>query len=264
MYRRPSVKYVFVAAMPKSGTTLVAGLLDRVPNVAAQHEYIGREPGGARSPFLQLSWYAGRRYAVPYLRRVKRRVEEEFDSECFADVSGHLQRAVPYLEEVFEPERIFHLVRDPRDQVRSLVTHRSEVTDRQMPLLPAAASDMERWLDGDKFSHICLQWAETTRLLVEQGAHLVRMEDLVSDYAYFRRELLDPCGMELSKDAWRDQVSTKVNAMPSRPYRFLSAKLKGKTYVADSLPSYEEWPADRQRELIDVCGEAMALVGYHP
>jgi Sulfotransferase domain len=258
------VKYVFVAALPKSGTTLVAGLLARIDNLSGQHEYIGREPERLRGPFLQLSWHVGRPYAVPYLRRFKHFVEDEFEDEYFSDVGAALQRSVPYLEEVFDPVAIFHLVRDPRDVVRSLYTHRSEDSDRDRPLLPMTEPEVERWLDGDKFTHICMQWTETTKLLASQGTPLVRLEQLVSDYDYVRERMLEPAGLELSRESWQEHVGEPVNAMPSRMYRFARAKLKGRGYVPYRLPPYEEWPEERRREFLDICGETMASVGYDP
>jgi hypothetical protein len=258
------MKYVFIPGMPKSGTTLVASLLDRLSSVTGKHEWIGTAPDELRLPFLQLSWYVGRGFAVPYLERVKRHIEANYATEYFSDVGANLQRSVPFLEEAFDPVAVLHLVRDPRDQVRSHYTHRSDDTHLRLPLLPGSDADVERWIDGDKFTHICLQWAETTRLLVDQGAHLIRLEQIVSDYDYCRRELFDRCGLEVSEDLWRDHVSSRVNAMPSRPYRFVRAKVKGKGYVAERLPPFEEWEPERQQTLLDICGESMELVGYDP
>jgi hypothetical protein len=256
------MKFIFLAALPKSGTTLAAGLMAKVENVAGQHEYIGNRPADLRAPYLQLSWYLGREYAVPYLQRVRRAIEAEFDAEYFCDVGAGLQRSAPFLEEVFEPEAIFHLVRDPRNVVRSLYTHRTEQTDRQLPLMPKSSKEIDEWLAADKFAHICMQWAETTRFLVETGAHLIRLENLVSDYGYFRSEVLERCNLTLSEADWHEHVKSRVNPTPSRFYRFARAKIKRRGYVPEQLPPYDQWPPSRQREFDRICGDAMAMVGY--
>lgn len=234
---------------------MLAGMLREVPNLDARQEYIH---DGDRH-FHALSWYLGDVYTRPYLERARRRIEAEHHDECFADVNAGLQCSVDALKAVFEPDEVFHLVRDPREVVRSIYVRRPA---HRTPLIPPRADAIERCLDGDKFTYMCMQWAEVTRTLVQQGTRLIRLEQIVRDYEYVRRELLQPLGLSLPRQAWEKQVSIKVNRTHSPAYRYLYSKLRGKAYVSDRLPPFAEWPPEYKREFHEICGEAMQMVGY--
>jgi hypothetical protein len=233
---------------------MVTSLFGRVAGVRACHEYIGNRE------YWLLSWYLeGVDYATPYLERTRKKLEEEGGSGYFIDINGYLQNSVSELQSVFRPEQIFHLVRDPREVVRSIYCRRSE---RDIHLLPKNRVEIERWFDMDKFSQICWNWADTTRRLIDQGTKLVQLEKLITDYAYFKGNLLAPFGMELDRNIWSEAVNRKTNRTRSRVYRYLYARLRGKDYVRESIPHYRQWSHAMQDAFSEICGDAMKSAGY--
>jgi len=245
---------VFITGMGRSGTRFLAHLLGRVPGVTARHEAIGDQE------FQLLSWYLDRGvYAEPYLERARARLEARESGGLFVDVNSYLRNAVPAVRDVFAPRHVFHLVRDGRDVVRSIFARRSE---KHTHRLPRTRAGVERWLDSDRFTQICINWASAVNQLLELDVPLLRFEDLLTDYDYLDRSLLRPCGFALPRDVWSAQVGQRVNRTRSKAYRWLYAKWKGKTFVPDELPHHSAWPDRYRRVFWEVCGDAMTRAGY--
>ncbi len=244
----------FVTGMGRSGTKLFAALLASCSGARAEHEYIGDRE------FWLLSWYLPADvYAEPYLKRVRERLDRSGDDRLFIDVNGRLQNCVGTLRSVFSPVAVFHLVRDPRDVVRSLYHRRVE---SNVHLAPRDRQGMRRWLDGDKFYRICWNWAQATQSLLDSDTRLIRFEDMVSDYAAFRRSVLEPLGLDLPESGWRRIAGTRVNETRSAAWRRLYARVKGKSFVAERLPPYAGWNEEQKRMFADVCGPVMERAGY--
>ena len=240
--------------MGRSGTLWLANVLNHVQNVDALHEYIGNRE------FWLLSWYLPCNvYAMPYLQRAKKSIEKGFTKEFFIDVNGYLQNSVPELKKVFEQEMAFHLVRDGRAVIRSLYSRRS---DNNIHLIPKNRGEVEQWIDGNKFSQICWNWASTTLKLISENIELIQFEKLTSDYGYFEEKLLRPFNFNFSRLLWKGLVSKKVNKTRSTIHRFFYAKIKMKDFVKDELPPYEKWTDSQKKTFKEICGEAMKRAGY--
>ncbi len=249
------MKYIFVTGMGRSGTTFLAHLLKNIQTADVEHEYIGNQE------YWLLSWYLpGDVYATPYLERSKEVIEKNFRNEYFVDINGYLRNSVLELRKVFKPEIVFHLVRDGRDAVRSIYTRRS---DKNIHRIPKNRAEVERWLDGDKFEQICWNWASTIKKIISEDTKLIQFERLVGDYAYFEEQLLTPFGFILPHAKWKSFVSNRINRTRSKMYRFIYAKLKGKEFVSDELPPYEQW-SDKYKDIFrEICGHAMEKAGYN-
>ena len=248
------MKYCFITGMGRSGTTFMGNLLRHVESIDSRHEYIGNRE------YWLLSWYLpGEIYAIPYLERCKKSIDSSFSSSYFIDVNGYLQNSVPQLRQVFNPEMVFHLVRDPRTVIPSLYIRRS---DNNIHLIPKEREEVEKWLDGDKFQQICWNWASTTMTLASQNTELLQFEKLINNFDYLEKKLLSPLNITLSRATWTDLQSTKINRTRNRWFRFVYAKLKGKEFVKDKLPKYDQWSAEQKTLFNDICGSAMEMVGY--
>lgn len=248
------MKYVFITGMGRSGTKFLASLLNHIEGIQAEHEFIGNRE------FWLLSWYLPHDvYAEVYLEQIKKAIEKEPRQKLFIDVSSMLQNCVPALNKVFAPAKIFHLVRDPRNVVRSLYTRRNE---KNIHLVPKTKEEMEKWLDGDKFYQICWNWKTTTEKLLSEDTSLIRFEDIVSDYKIFNNKLLQSLQLEMKEFQWSEIVSKKVNETKSKFYRKVYSKLKGKDFIEAELEPFDKWDENRKKILYDVCGDTMKKCGY--
>lgn len=248
------MEYVFVTGMGRSGTKFLTNLLGTLDNVHAVHEYIGNRE------FWLLSWYLPIDvYAKPFLERQKKQIEGRYSSGIFIDVNGYLQNAVPEINTTFQPKKIFHFVRDPRDVIRSLYTRRN---DSDIHLIPKNLPDIEKWLDGDKFTQICWNWANTTEQLLKENTELLKFEKIKSDFEYFSEKILVPLNLDLPKSAWEEAVAKKINRTRPMWYRWVYSKVKNKPVMKDELPNYTEWTEYQKKQFIEICGSTMKKCGY--
>lgn len=248
------MQYAFITGMGRSGTKLITRLLASDENIISVHEFTGNRQ------FWLLSWYLTEEdFTIPFLEREKSRIEKSFNKRLFIDVNGYLQNAVPALQKVFNPVKIFHLVRDPRKTIPSIYTRR---IDSDIHLLPKNKEDIEKWLDGNKLFQVCWNWNQTTSALLKQTVQLIRFEDIISDYNAFKNSLAGPLGLEISEKKWNDIKAEKVNQTRSPLYRWFYARLKGKPFVKESLPPFEKWSETDRQMLLDICGKTMQQCGY--
>lgn len=248
------MKYIFITGMGRSGTTFLASLLEGLKESHTGHEMIGQRE------FWLLSWYlSDTTYAVEYLRRVREKIEMGSQKNFYIDVNPYLQYATDDLNKAFQPESILHLVRHPKEVIRSLYTRRN---DMDIHLVPKNKIEIEQWLDADKFGQICWNWKHAIESLLSKGIPTIRFEDIVTDYNYFNEKLLKPFGFSIPEETWSILKNKKVNKTHGSFYRFLYARLKGKNFQPDELPAYPHWPAHYKKVFIEYCGPAMNQLGY--
>lgn len=251
----PTLRYVFVTGMGRSGTTWFAHLLDGIPGVKAYHEHIGDKWFTVLSRYIESD-----HHSVPYLERSRTALESSHQAgTTFVDVNNNLRYSVPALKKVFEGCTIFHLVRDPRAVVPSLYLRRGDSVAHSFP---TAAEDIQWLLDADKFEQVCWTWADTTKLLMEQGTELLQFERLLTDYDYLAERFLEPTGLALSRDEWTAKKDTRVNETRSKLFRYAYAKLRNKNFVEDQLPRYQQWSDSQKRTFDKICGDVRRQVGY--
>ncbi|HEX5003126.1 MAG TPA: sulfotransferase domain-containing protein [Bacteroidia bacterium] len=246
-------KYIFITGHGRSGTSFLTDLLSGHEDIYAGHEYIGNRE------FWLLSWYLGGDYNQEYLKRVMHHIESTITEKTFIDVNGRLQNCVPDLYTVFEPATVLHLVRDPRKVVRSLYIRRN---DANVHLIPKARNEIGNWLDNDKFYQVCWNWARTTKQLYDLGIPLIHFEKIITDFDYCKQSVLDVAGIQMNKEQWLKISSQKVNRTMPRWYRYIYARLRGKTFVEDQLPEFKNWTNQQKSVFFEVCGPVMELVGY--
>ncbi|RCT55351.1 hypothetical protein [Winogradskyella sp. KYW1333] len=248
------IKYAFVTGVGRSGTTFLSHLLSHCKDANVHHEF------ERTREFQLLSWYLGTSYCRPYLEKLKAEIEaDNLKNDRFIDVNGGYRHCTDALEEVFNTKEIFHMVRHPKAVVRSLYTRRDE---RNVHFVPKTESEIEWWIKSDKFSRICWNWKTDTELLLEKGLDVLHFEKIISDYDYFKIHLLDKVGLYMDESSWQNAVGVKKNKTKSKVYRFLYAKYKGKAFVEDRLPEFEDWPYDYKKTFTDICGETMTKLGY--
>ncbi len=249
------MEYIFITGMGRSGTQFLSTLLERDHKVSSNHEFIGDRE------YWLLSWYLSEScYSKQYLNDRKIEIDKIFyKNEIFIDVNGYLQNSVEALEKTFPGCKIFHLVRNPKDVIRSLYTRRDK---RSVDLIPKDNKSIEEWIKLDKFEQICWNWNETTKNIIATGKPVIKFEKLIADYNYVKENLLIPTGINLSKDEWNLVKNTRVNRTKSKIHRYFYSKVKGKAFNAIELPEYSQWTDKHKQTLHKFCGDTMRMLEY--
>jgi hypothetical protein len=74
---------------------------------------------------------------------------------------------------------------------------------------------------------------------------MVQLERILSDYRYFRENVLQPCNLVVPEQVWQAAVASPVNTSA----RFV-------------MPKWGEWTSVQQQTFREICGEEMAACGY--
>ena len=253
-----------VVGHPRSGTTLLARMLNAAGTEVCRHEYLFHLSSMAVP--VPTDYYAGRASADDVVRLLKH-------YECTPtpwvriDSNWKLAWILPVFLSRYPDARVLHLTRDPRDNVRSChnLEFYGERFDRPqfdrrrywLSWMPEIRRD--DWAALSPFERNCAFWAETHRLVQEAlighpHTHRLRIEDVRDKDA--RCQVFEFFGVA-KPPGGRDALSVlrPVNAKTR-------TKLRLRMRDGDTLPSFERWPEVRRARLEEICGTTARRLGY--
>lgn len=246
------MKYAFITGMGRSGTTFLGSFLKLDPNVYSTHEYIGNRE------YWLVSWYLGSIYSKVLLKNAKAQIESEVKKEIFIDVNGYLADSTESIKEVFNNPKIFHLVRNPKKVIPSLMIRRD---DLRIHKIPKTQKEIEDWEVMTKLEQVCVNWVQTTEDLLKYDTELLLFESLISDYNYLTKKLLTPLNLNISQEQYNDFKAKKINKTRGWLYRYLYAKYKGKKQINKSV-TFEDFNEKQLELFYAICGPTMQKLGY--
>lgn len=240
-----NTRLFFVLACGRSGTNFLARLLNRDPNATVKHEPVPED-------FVFCSRYRDHpRKMRAYLEYRKRRILR-LVCRCrrYGEVTPALSLCAPTLAEAFPRAQFIHLVRDGRAVVRSLMSRGAFQPHRYLlpGFNPPPSKDdplRDEWHTLSRFQKLCWQWVRRNESIREAVDTFVTLEELLSDYTYFRTNVTDPLELHVSRETWHEATHRPTNTT--------------KEYA---IPHWSEWSAERVRQFQDICGELMDDFGY--
>ena len=256
----------FVVGHPRSGTHLLADLLNAGGSKIAMHEAFVEQSPDESFIALATDYYEGRIDAdtvkaalagYPVLAALK------------IEVNWKNTWILPALLELYPQARVLHLARDPRRNV--IACHNMGYYGRIEPH-PSFAS-LQRWLQAmpsirrpdweslAMFGRNCAFWAETHRLILAFRNRLgeryatLRLEDIDGPASTTR--IFDFFEVDRPPDAAIEQVLANTSN-PQRQVKELVKARQGDVL----LPAFEECPPELQDELRLICAPVAAQLGY--
>lgn len=231
----------------RSGTTLLADFLNSaLPDDIVQHEaeisdyyyYCAAQQDQAAA----YSYIREFRLAEIYLRM------RPYAFRSYGEINPFLRRHCKAIRALLPDARLFHIVRDGRHVVRSLMSR--ELFSRRDPMakwvLPPADDPYRgRWPHLSRFEKLCWLWQADNRFIRECTPQRIQFERLVANYDYFRTELLDYLDLEIDEPTWSRHVARVTN--PTATYRF---------------PAPDDWSAAEQAAFEAICGDELVACGY--
>ena len=239
--------FFFGFALYRSGTTFLANLLNSVhPEMIVQHE-----------PNVNDYYFYGRairsdldamRYIKDYrLNEIYFRLKPYF-FKTYGEINPFLRRHCKVIKELMPQAQIFHMIRDGKDVLRSLMSRELFAFNDPMAKYIYPPKDdpyREKWEEMTRFEKLCWMWSADNRMMRENLQYTIKFELWLSDYDYFKTKILDHLEIVINADTWDKFVTQVHNQTPK--YR---------------MPSYENW-SNQQRESFDrICGEEMKINDY--
>ncbi len=247
---------VLIVSSGRTGTRFLACYFGaNFADVAACHE-----PAPRVSLRLASNAYAAgalsRAALVAMLRRRKRRRIDRSGARIYIESNPMLWGAIDLFDEGFVQPTVVHVIRDPREQVRSSLNHGTSrgskaIANRWLPYWnPGVMSLAARGGSFDWLACTATLWAVVNQRLHDEDArcrdyHRVRYEDLFDASNSGLRTLCDRLGL-----AYRG-AGAEVD--PSVPIN------RG---TRDVLPDWRSWRPQQCATLDRICGPLMRSHGY--
>ena len=245
---------VFVLSTGRTGTKFLAEYFNNsYDSVLALHEpkpsYLLRIASNA--------YVAGRisqQILMSLFRRQRRRIHAGLTASIYVEVTWYLYGFIDVLDHLAHDPIILHIMRDPREFVRSAHNHGSHSGYKLIAtnFVPYWYSPVQQVLSGKRVSSIGVSsanWVLINRKLLESGPrypnyHLIKFEDLFDETHSGLRRICDVLGLPF---AAADVVSPseKVNAGQHR-----------------KLERWQKWSPQQCRELHEICSPLMQEYGY--
>jgi len=207
---------VWIVSSGRTGTQFLARYFDEnFARVIARHEPSPR----IRTRLVANAYAQGAcsHDRVASLLRRKRRDIDGLASDLYIESNPFLWGAIRVLDEVFDSPLVVHVVRDPREQVRSSLNHGTSrglksIANRWLPYwYPSTPEAGAGWVERASG-----MWAAVNLFLAEAGAacsnyRLVRYEDLFDESHSGLRELCGWIGVEFRGAGSAVEPAQRIN-----------------------------------------------------
>lgn len=239
-------RFFFVLAQGRAGTKFLANLLNQ-----AQGAYVLHEPV-LEDFFAYLRAFHNPGKAKKYIHGFRKKEiycrMQNMTTGVYGEVNSILRCHADAIRDVFPGVVLVHLVRDGRDVVRSILS-RNTFTWRSpysLGIYPGRNDPWKGyWPEMDRFARVCWYWQVENKRLRESVGKIVQFEKILSGYQYFFKEILEPCGIYLSKEAWESSISSPRN---------ITSKF--------TVPKWENWTLEQKKKFEEICGDEMIQCGY--
>ena len=244
---------VLIVSSGRTGTQFLARYFDtNYENIVARHE----PPPRVRVRLAANAYAAGalgRERLVALLERKRRETIDSLDADLYIESNPFLWGAIDVFDEVFGEPTILHVVRDPREQVRSSLNHGTGSGWKAManrwlphwyPTLPGQSGP------GDWFARAAGLWVTVNRRLSEIGPscadyRLVFYESLFDEENTGLRSLCEGLGVPFCGSGSAIDPAQRINRGQRRAY-----------------PGWREWSDAQISALHQIAGPLMAQYGY--
>ncbi|MCK4523532.1 sulfotransferase [candidate division WOR-3 bacterium] len=235
----------FILAMGRSGTKFLSSLLNS-NSVKVVHE---------RFPdilFYQLAYRSEKladSYFISYRRNVIDRELKNNLVSNYGEVNGLLRRHCNTIHKFYPNSKIIHLVRDGRNVVRSMMSRKSfkwyDIGTRFVHPLKGD-SYWNKWHLMSRFEKLCWYWMIDNKYLRLNCKYQIEFEKLISNYDYYKMNVLDLLEIEQSNDSWENLVKKPKNVT--------------KRY---SFPHWSKWSSKNKNSFRNICSDEMESLGYN-
>lgn len=231
----------------RSGSTFLADLLEsEITNGQIEHEPNVNDYW-SYAKVLKSNQHADN-YINTYRKKdmVKRCTKKE--TAIYGELNPFLVLHAAAIKKAIPTAKLFHLVRDGRDVVRSIMAR--EVLGNKDPMLkvitpPVDDPYFEQWFSMSRFERVCWKWQYENKVLRTAITQRIHFEKMITNYDYFKKELLDFLRIEISKKHWNAYSKQPKHASPQH-----------------SMLKWDNWAKTQKEQFEKICGAEMKANGY--
>jgi hypothetical protein len=253
---------VFVLSTGRTGTKLVARLLDGSSRLIAQHE--------PRPTLMHLAhWASTHQHELASLVKVfeaarfEMLLEADLRGKIYAESNHCLTFFAPAIDALLPRSRFVHLVRHPGDFIASAARKGWHSNDSIWEAGRVRVDDPERWRAMDRVERLAWLWRSTngfvgdflSRIDPERG-FVLRLEDIAERPGRLVELARFVGAADLDPKALRGLTAERVNELAVHPW-------EPPTMRKDpSFPRYRSWSATEKARLGALVGRLATDYGY--
>ena len=246
----------FVLSTGRCGTRTLASILDLGSNAFVQHEPVPRMNNQCREVYEQ--WENNPEFYKTLIETCR----EDFiyeayeEGRIYGETANRLTNFAPAINAVFTNSKFIHLVRDPRDVVRSGMDrgwYAGHKWDEGRIVPRPGDPYYDRWAEMTLFEKCSWLWFETNRFAQEFVKSLppdrtftLKSEGLFDGEFDGLKQIFDFVGVEIP----RSRLIQKI------------LKRKENYQRRRSFPAKEQWTDEQNAALRAVAGPLMEVFGY--
>ncbi len=237
---------IFGLSSFRSGSTFLADLLAKnLPFAQVEHE------SNINDYWSYMNVLQEKQLAMHYFnsyRKYELLNRLDVDKQVYIEMSPYLVLHTAALKKAFPNAILFHLVRDGRAVVRSMMAREiMGEKDPMTPLMQPPKTDPYslKWDKMSRFQKVCWKWQYENKELRQQNLPLIHLELLLNDYHYFKTQVLDLLKIDIPYQNWE---KARKNAQHASPRQL--------------LPHWTKWDKKHLVQFEEICGEEMNKLSY--
>ena len=240
-------KFFFILSIGRSGSMFLADLLNKDEKNLVLHE-------PTRLDFLAYSQaFQEAQMTYDYISEFRKKLIYSHNhlSELsqYGEVNSLLRRHAQSIRQNIPNVKVFHLVRDGRDVVRSMMARRTFTKKDPFSMIihPNKKDDYYGdWSEMDRFERLCWYWWIENKYLADTIGNPLIFEKLIKDYDYIQDNLLIPLGIDINRESWEDKINQPKNSTTQH-----------------AIPHWSKWKPERVEQFEKICGSLMEGFGYY-
>ncbi len=236
----------FILGMGRSGTKLLADLLNKEKKSAVFHEPVNEDFRAV------VEAHKSETLADKYIKKFRKKrsysLLKNKDIKTYGEVNSALRFHAKALKKNFPQSNLLHLVRNGKDVVRSLMSRGHYTKDGVGHHLLKPNKDdplRKKWDNLNRFEKICWLWKDANERISREIDTFIKIEEISSDYNYFKKHVLSPINFNISKDVWRKSVKNPKNA--TKKYE---------------IEHWTKWDISLLNSFNKICGKENEKYGY--
>ena len=204
-------KIFLITSTGRTGTALLSEMLNKISGCYVVHEPLFQETKYHRRAMEDPS------FSNNFLKqfRLKEMVYRIEKNNCnrYGEVNSGLRRNIKELKELFPSMKIIHIVRDGKKVISSVLNRNTLLKgDTYYNLKPSSCIiDSQTWSKFNRFEKIAYLWTTENKYMRENSDLTIRFEDLISNYQYFKKNILDVLDLKLNQQDWAEYTHKKIN-----------------------------------------------------
>ena len=241
-----NISLFFIFSLGRSGTQFLARMLNNDMAAAVLHEPAKRDVLEYNKSFSEGYNYSA--YIKGFRKKFIQYNVANKNIHIYGEVNSYLRRHASTIMECIPGARCLFLIRDGRDVVRSMMS-RDIFSDNWLYNSITPAQDdpyYSKWSEWGPFEKSCWLWASENALLYNQFGEAFKFEKIISDYSYFKANVIGPIQVAISESTWANEIRVKSEN------RTLQYK----------IDPYETWSKEWKRIFWEICGKMMETHGY--